>query len=258
MKTLDLNKETGVLRRYLNPPVVEALCETFFSGSVWDATVPGIFYDRIRGQFPIKSELKQMDVQIQIDTGEAATRMVSAEPRARFASQDGSKLVQVGRDLVVVNHLRPYPQFDAWRPLVISMVKLYGELTKPSAIDKIGVRYINRIEVPEEGHDMATYFKLYPEVPSELGAAHGNFFMRLQVPAMHSDHSLMVTFGSAPSEAQRVSAYLLDLYDVVPVGKPIDLSLFSKRLDEAHANVEKAFESIITDTSRALFQEVKT
>jgi len=230
MKTLDLNKETGVLRRYLNPPVVEALCETFFSGSVWDATVPGIFYDRIRGQFPIKSELKQMDVQIQIDTGEAATRMVSAEPRARFASQDGSKLVQVGRDLVVVNHLRPYPQFDAWRPLVISMVKLYGELTKPSAIDKIGVRYINRIEVPEEGHD----------------------------PAMHSDHSLMVTFGSAPSEAQRVSAYLLDLYDVVPVGKPIDLSLFSKRLDEAHANVEKAFESIITDTSRALFQEVKT
>ena len=31
-------------RRYQRPPIVEALCEVYFTGSQWDSTVPGLFY----------------------------------------------------------------------------------------------------------------------------------------------------------------------------------------------------------------------
>jgi len=258
MKASQLNKKIGAVRRYANPPVVEALCEIFFLDSHWDPTIPGIFYDRIKDEFPVKGELKQMDVEIQVGSGEAATRMAPAEARGRFSSPDRSKVVQVGRDLVVVNQLRPYPHFDAWRPRVMSMVRLYTELAKPKAISRIGVRYINRIVVPEEGHDMARYFKLYPEIPAELGGAHGNFFMRVQIPASHADHGLIVTFGSAPSETRGESPYLLDLYDVVPLSETIDFDLLSTRIEEAHANVERAFENIITDSAREMFQEIRT
>src|SRR5206468_12994538 len=102
-----------------------------------------------------------------------------------------------------------------------------------------GVRYINRIVVTVEGHEMSSYFKLYPEVPTELGGAHGTFFMRVQIPAHHTNHSLIVTFGSAPDETDGSSAYLLDLYDVVELGKAFVAEEFSQRLDEAHANVER-------------------
>ena len=185
-----------IMRRYADPPVVEALCECFFQNSAWDSTIPGTFYEQVKAEFPKKSELKRTDVHIHLGPSETTTQTALTESRTRFSSQDDTRLVQVERDLVVVNQLKPYPQFEAWRPLVISMVKHYNELAKPQAIVRIGVRYINRIVVPVEGHEMANYFKLYPEVPTELGGAHGTFFMRVQIPAHHTNHGLIVTFGS--------------------------------------------------------------
>jgi uncharacterized protein (TIGR04255 family) len=90
-------------RRYTAPPVVEALCEIYFTGSRWDPTVLGLFYERVREEYPQKSQLDQVGIEVQMAPGHAATRSFSGEPRMRFAKADNSRLLQVGRDLLVVS-----------------------------------------------------------------------------------------------------------------------------------------------------------
>jgi len=244
-------------RRYANPPVIEALCEVYFRGSAWDATVPGTFYQRVRERFPKKGETRDFEIEVGFSPAALSTKAAHPELRSQFSREDGSRMIQLRRDLIVVNQLRPYPHFEEWRPEVVEGVRNYRELANPAGIAQIGVRYLNRIEVPSDTVKMEDYFQLYPEIPAQLGAMHGSFMMRVQIPALHEDHQLIVTFGSATApQAGGSTAWLLDLYDIVASAEYPQIDAFEKPLDEAHENIERAFESIITDATRALFGEI--
>ncbi len=201
-------------RRYRDPPVVEALSEIYFAGSVWDMTVPGQFYERVRKGFPKKEQVDAMGLELQLGPQQAEARMTPGQPRVRFSREDGSRMVQLARDLLVVNQLRPYSHFEQWRPLVLEMLSLYRELARPSGIERLGLRYINNVVIPHERFRMEKYFRIYPEVP---GDEHGSFLMRLQLPALHAGHNLIVTFGTALPEREGSLAELLDLYDIFPM-----------------------------------------
>lgn len=228
-------------RSYRNPPVVEALCEVFFTGSAWDLAVPGLFYEQVRGRFPERGQREDAEG-------------ISTEPRAEFWSGDRSRLVQVGRDLLVVNQLRPYPHYEDWRPIVLEMCALYREVAKPAAVERATLRYLNRIPVPET-FQMETFFRIYAEVPKEIGGGHRAFLIRLELPALHEEHQLILTFGRANPEPESRHALMLDLYDIAKLTGPDTFAGLAQTMDEAHANIERAFEGAITDALRARFEE---
>ena len=104
---------------------------------------------------------------------------------------------------------------------------------------------------------MEKYFRVHPQVPPELGAEHGQFLLRLELPSVQAGHQLILTLGSAPPEADATSAVLLDLYDTVKGDSEDPFGSFERLLAEAHAEVERAFENAITPESRVLFQEIR-
>ncbi len=79
-------------KKYKNPPVVEALCEFFFSGSKWDSTIPGMFFDKIKQDYPIKKELDQIGVEVSISS-EVQKSHVMRGKRIQFLKPDGSQLL---------------------------------------------------------------------------------------------------------------------------------------------------------------------
>jgi uncharacterized protein (TIGR04255 family) len=243
-------------RHYRNPPVVEALAELYFAGGEWDLTVPGSFYERIKGRFPQKGQMDQLAVELEMGREGARTRTMPGAPRSRFRSEDGSRMVQLGPDVLVVNQLRPYPHFEAWSPVLLEMLALYRELVRPTTIARLGVRYINRIVIPKPRVKMEEYFRIYAEVPPELGAAHGDFLLRLELPPQYAGHQLLLTFATAPPEGPGQIAYLLDLYDIVAMETPEAFDTVEGRLVEAHDSIEWVFENAITDATRELFGEV--
>jgi len=244
-------------KKYKYPPVVEALCEIFFSGSKWDSTIPGMFFDKIKGDYPTKKELDQVGVEVSISSEVQRSQVMRGERRIQFLKSDGSQLVQVEKDLVVVNQLRPYPRFVDWKPVIDKMLKLYWELTQPVGIRQIGIRYINRVIIPTHCFKLEDYFNLYPQVPDSLGAIHGKFMMRVEIPSKHQGHQLIVTFGTAPADSPETSAEMLDLYDIFVVPQLLTLNNVDKNIREAHENIESAFENSITQKSRDLFEEEK-
>lgn len=245
-------------RKYKNPPIVEALCEIYFRGSKWDQTIPGLFYEKIKAEFPNKSELKGVNVHLQVKDGAPRTLATEAPLRQRFSAQNNSKMVQVGENLLVINQLQPYPNsFEDWKPKIFEMLTLYRDLVSPESIEKIGVRFINKIKIPETNYPMEKYFQIYPKISTDLAAFHGDFLMRLKIPPPNQRHELLLTFSTTPKDEDGRDALLLDIYDVVnPASKDV-FSEVKKVVDEAHSNVEHAFEKSISDEARNLFQEVK-
>jgi len=243
-------------KKYKNPPVVEALCEIFFTGSKWDGTIPGMFFDKIKADYSVKKELKQIGVGLSISPEAQQFIPMGGSTRIQFLKPDGSQLIQIEKDLIVINQLRPYPRFEDWSPVVDKMLKLYCELAQPAGIRQLGIRYINRIVIPAHTFKMEDYFKLYPEIPDSLGAMHGRFMMRLEIPAKHKGHQLIITFATTQSDSPETSAEMLDLYNVYPMPPQLlavhDLDKYKK---EAHENIELAFENSITQKSRDLFEE---
>jgi uncharacterized protein (TIGR04255 family) len=252
-----------VRRHYENPPVVEALAEIFFAGSEWRPSVPGRFYERVKDRFPEEGRRDQVGLQLSVSPEQADWRLERGAPRSLFVSADQSQMVQVAPELLVHNQLhpsqeRPYPHFEEWRPAVMEMLALYRELAKPKSIERLGLRYLNKIAIPASRFSMGDYFALYPYVPPDLAEEHGDFIMRIQIPSLHEGHDLLVTFGSAPSEQEAATAFLLDLYDVAAPVDPDDDRSIEQRFDQAHDNIIHAFEHAITPTARALFRETET
>jgi uncharacterized protein (TIGR04255 family) len=234
---------------YDRPPVVEALVEVYFAGSQWDMTIPGRFYERVKDRFPGVSSQVQLDIPIAPTGGPIGPL---ARERAQLRSADGSRIVQVGRDLLVVNRLRPYSEFTEWRPDFVAMLTLYRELAQPSPFARVGVRYLNKIVVPEPEVELSNYFRLYPEVPEGLGSPHGPFILRVETrPPSHPDHEFVATFGTSETDDGQ-PALLLDLYDTAKTSDGA-LDRIMDLVDEGHVNIAGAFEHSITDEARRLF-----
>lgn len=225
-------------RRYEHPPVVEALCEIYFTGSQWDPTIPDLFYEEVSTDYPQKSEMAGFGFEVQFGPAVAEACSHPVEVRTRFARSDNSRLLQLGRDVLVVNQLLPYPRYEEWREEVHRAVEFYRKLARPTGINQLGVRYINRVNIPPTAIVnvpapvilLEDFFHVYPQMPAELGA-HGPFMLQLML-SMQSRHQLTLTLGTGPTIPPNALSVLLDLYNVVQLDGQDVFDEFQRLLDE--------------------------
>lgn len=96
-------------KRYKNPPIIEAICEFYFSSDIpWDLTFIGLIYEKLKEFFPKK---QQLQVNIAVAAASATKEHVGTIPMiplVRFSDSNEKTLVQLGQNLLTVNHLKPY------------------------------------------------------------------------------------------------------------------------------------------------------
>ena len=241
-------------RSYHNPPVVEALCEIYFAESSWDDTVPGAFYERVKSRFPRKQRREIQEAKITMGPETSTAGVQRLTPWMQFLTEDSSLMIQVAENLVVVNQLLPYRHFEDWEPIIYEALNVYNEVALPKNVVRIGLRYINRIEIPGTIISMEDYFTIYPSLPRTLGNRHGTFLVRVEVPQAELGHTVLITFGTfgSPQPARGKQAFMLDLYDRVSRTLEPNEAELKKEVRVAHDNVVMAFEGSITDQLRGL------
>lgn len=240
-------------REYANPPVVEALCEVHFADSRWDDTVPGRFFDRVQGLgFSEKEPVQRHEARIHLGGAAGPTAAVREDTRMRFRSVDRARVVQVEPELVVVNQLRPYPTFADWSPTVVSVARTFAELVEAKGVSRIGLRYINRIDLPGSRVDLQDWFMVAPQLPSAWKDTAGSFMVRVE-RKVAEDLELILTFGSAPSEVGE-SSFMLDLYAIHTLKVLASVESLPPLLEDAHSCIESAFEGSITESLRTRFR----
>ncbi len=244
-------------RKYSRPPIVEALCEfQFIPRQPWDMTIVGLFYEKIKEEFPEKQQQTTFEIDFRKKEG-GVEQKVGSSPRMQFLSKNKTILVQTGPDLLVVNHLKPYPTWHKFYPIILKNLKQYQEIARPKSFKRIGLRYINKIEIAEKSVELADYFNYYPFLPEKLPQTHETFNVRVGIPFVEGRDRLLLTLASTSSKKPDSIAFVLDLDYVMVSPEKVEIEKTEEWIEEAHTEIEKGFEACITEKCRDLFKEEK-
>jgi uncharacterized protein (TIGR04255 family) len=237
-------------RRYGNPPLVEALCQFQFEPvQEWDIAVPGLFYQKVQNEFPVRRQQKQFEVLLEQGKSEVKHQ---AGDRIQFLRPDGKSLLQVGPDLLIVNVLQPYPGWASFRILIATALDHYYEVAHPVSIKSLVLRYINRIDIPGRAFQIEEYLHFSPRVPDALPQTFVAWTASVAVP--YSERELLrLSAGSSGDQERGHVGFVLDIEFVTLRLQPEEIT--SAQIDRAHEMIETAFEECITGKAREMFRE---
>jgi len=251
---------------YDNPPIQEAVCEFTFvpaeDNPEWDLTIPGkLQVEQELAEYSAPS--RQQHVQTIAATnakGQPDFAISNILFRVHLPRKDGKALLSVGHNTLGVNVLHPYEGWKNFRARIISALKVYVRVANQSTVQRIGLRYINRIIAPVVGASKAS--KFLTSMQTEIKAtteAKANIEGRLTaINARHEFETadgikIFVTHATINPTTPNTSEYLLDI-DVVYDQQPIDgVDKIEPVIDELHDIEGGIFEALITEDARKLF-----
>jgi uncharacterized protein (TIGR04255 family) len=239
--------------KYGNPPIVEVVVEfRFVPAELWDLTVPGLVYDRLRGQFPRKRLLKVLESEAAAESAGIRQEFRLAD-RMQFLREDEKGFVQVGPDLLAVNHLAPYPTWEGFVPLVHDALVAYIGIARPKGLRRIGLRYVNRIVIPANPVELADYLNFRPFIGPGLPQRMSGFILGVQTPYDDGRDILRLQLTTDEPGALDSVVVLLDMDYFMARPEAVLLSKALEWIATAHSRVQEAFEACINDRLRTLF-----
>jgi uncharacterized protein (TIGR04255 family) len=231
---------------YKNPPFIEAVCEFRFEpGEPW-YMVPGLFYEQVKDDFSTHKQIRGLTISPE-------SQEANIDTRIRFLDKAEQAFFQIGHDLLAINHLRPYPTWNRFAPMIQKGFNIYRNVAKPTAINRIGLRYINRISVPEERLELSDYFNYYPEVGESLPGNLHRFHLETHTLYENQQDILKTVLKSVVNEEGNALLLDFDYFLIQPGVIPLDDAM--KWVNEAHNHIKQAFEGCITDKLRQRFEE---
>lgn len=165
-------------------------------------------------------------------------------------------LIQLGPRLLVVNALRPYPTWQGFKPRTEMAWSGLQSVAEIKGLERIGLRYINRIKLPEKEPKLDDYFEFYLTIGPRLPQNMVSFIVGAEFPYMQGRDHCRVQLGTAPDSGQE-SLYILDIDYFLARPRAVEVSDALQWIEEAHSRVEEVFEGCITDRLRTLFEEVR-
>jgi uncharacterized protein (TIGR04255 family) len=240
-------------RKYRSAPLVEAICEFQFAPtSQWDLAIPGLIFESLRREFPERRSTPLFDARLGAPDGALPT----VAERVQFWREDHSALTQVAQNLLVVNHLRPYPGWEGFRPLIQRAFESYNDIAHPSGLKELSLRYINVIELEGNKVRLEDFLDFYPHLGTQLPQTHSSFLVGVGIPDKAMLNVLRLELASRPSRASSICSLTLDL-TCVPTNEGVPaLSDVAKWLEDSHAWINECFEGAIKQPLRERFGEI--
>lgn len=231
-----------------SPSLIEALCEFRYAPSTpWDWTIPGQIYDRIKSEFPKRKEVRAIGVQIQPGAEATFTNIQTGPERIQLIRSDDSALVQVGPNLLVINHLRPYPRWEVFRDLIMKILEEYCSISQLSKLHRIGLRYINQFMLPKDEIKIDHYLTLDPPLQGVLDKPLNKFYQRYEF--VQDNPCGFIIHQTGFQEVKDNLAIMLDIdfgsFEVTELKETQDIGTW---LDLAHNRVYEAFVASLNHT----------
>jgi len=200
---------------YGNAPIVEAVIDvrTSFDDPEAAFAATGRLAEDMASSFP-----QRQPIQVVMFGAEAKDGQLVPQP-AQYESI-GWKLIGGGNDRVLqltksgftYSHLPPYTQWEVFRAEAELLWERYVQASRPNAISRIAVRYINRLKLPAGAINLGDYLAVFPQVPETIPVVSG-LLMQLQfpLPEVPGISRASVTLASEDSKETTWQPMVLDL-----------------------------------------------
>lgn len=124
-------------------------------------------------------------------------------------------------------------------------------------LERIGLRYINRVEIPAPSVDLDDYFEFRPFLGAALPQNMAGFIVGCTLPFAGGRDSCNLQLTAAAPETSGSMAFILDLDYFVAKAQAVAVERALGWVDAAHEEVVELFEGCISDRLRELLGEVK-
>ncbi len=239
-------------RSYKWPPVVEAVVE-FQVREPLDAAVLEKLKDKLTDQYPLPPQ-RNMEFGFQI--GPDSARMHQQFQGYRLTSIDVSDVLLIGPNSIVNSRLAPYLGWESLIERVQQNWTVFKRVAGQREITRVGVRFINRIDIPNPGEqpiNLDDYLNVSPRLPMHSSSPLTGFAVNFSTLLGTEKIRLVVNVGSDNNVLVRVNSFLLD----IDLSKDQELP---QREEDLWPFVEKfrnlknsVFESCITNRTREVF-----
>ncbi|RMG51408.1 MAG: TIGR04255 family protein [Acidobacteria bacterium] len=244
-------------KKYKNSPIVEAVCEfRLTTDTPWDPTIPGLFYERVKDTFPHREQRLVQEVGVTEDR-QGIQHQLRLSDRLLLFTEDKKMLFQLGRHLLVVNSLKPYPTWQRFKPRIEMAWKGLQDVLEIKGLERIGLRYINQIELPVQRVELAEYFEFYPFVGPSLPQEMAGFIAGVEFTYAEGRDRCRIQLTPTPSSEDDKRAIMLDIDYFLAQPRAVEAADALDWVEKAHDQIEVIFEGCITDRLRGIFGEVK-
>lgn len=181
------------------PPLREAIIDLHLREELPITLVEGLRSLTVP-DFSTGTEIKFGTFQFALGTPSHASVTRDEVQGIRFEALDGSKVLQYRRNGMTLSILKNYV---SWEPFLSAARELWTRflgISGPVTVTRLGVRYINAIEVPL-GADFDDYLEAAPRIPSKLPQVLSSFFQRMVIPFRDiSAYAIMTQALEPPTE----------------------------------------------------------
>ncbi len=157
-----------------------------------------------------------------------------------------------------LSRTRAYTEWSDFIDEVEQFWMPYKERVKPERVVGLGVRYINRIDVPGIQVEFKDYLRTSVDVSPYLPQSVSGLFMQIEVPLPHHDASVGITSAMLPPAKPKHVSLLLDIDAKSQIDLSVAHSSFDKdlrsKLDTLRDAKNYVFEACITDATRRLIE----
>jgi uncharacterized protein (TIGR04255 family) len=238
--------------KYIRAPIIEAIVDFQYLEPI-DLKVCEKVKSKLANSYPIAEEA--IDLAVKLDTSKKAAEFEERSHGFRLSSDDQTDIVIVADRHFAVARLAPYLGWQQFRDRAAANWKINKDLTGYRKIARIGVRYINRIDIPTaESLTLSTedYFAFRLEIPQPPFPPLAHHVM--QADFREGKMQIVVNSARVPSALVNHLSFILDIDISRREDVPQSDDGIWAYLDEVRILKNTLFESCITDKTRELFK----
>jgi uncharacterized protein (TIGR04255 family) len=243
--------------RYSRAPIIEAVIDLRISVD------PSVTLDDLAKVHAQESQRypqvkKRMEVKGEIGLEEAGVRAaaVGAQTGHVLTSSDEKYIAQVRLDGFSFSRLAPY---DSWAPFhdeAMRLWTLYRQIVSPKLVTRLGVRYINRLDIPSQVIEIKDYLRTSPEISPALPQTLASYFMQIQIPLQNYAATVNINSTIVEPPNPNTTSLVLDIDTFRDVNLSSSSDSFDDNLEEGLTELRRAknfvFEGCITPATREM------
>jgi uncharacterized protein (TIGR04255 family) len=239
---------------YKRPPIAEAVIELRFVQSASQEDIEEAA-KRMRGEYFYQDAENIMEFKIDPGLGTADRRI--AGTGVKLSSLDRADQLMFRTNSFACSRLAPYLGWEAFIEKAWAGWAEWKMVAGNARLARIGVRYVNRIDVPATSNELIRieeYLNVFPKTPPEMTNPLLSYAMQAVSPLGPSaGYALVLNTSSVPSPLVGFFSFALDL----DVAREKDIPRRDDELREVLAEMRvlknQVFEYCITDRARSLF-----
>lgn len=216
---IDLTETFPLLGR---APIVEAVVEIRArAGADWDESAVAERLKEKLPEYPVVESHRRVRHEFRMAPGQPAEQSLHdlGWRGLRFESEDKRHIAQFARDGFLFSRLTPYESWDRFQSEALRLWHLHSELAQPIEVERLGLRFVNRITIREGEFRLEDYLQAPPETPRDLDLPLVDFLDRrvLNVPGYPYRVTLIQTVQH-PQGGEAVGVGLILDIDVFTTG----------------------------------------